>query len=316
MLGNRYLILDVYRFFATLSVTLYHLIFSLFPDNVDLLGFSKYGMWGVIFFFVISGFVITKSVEHKTVRTFIRGRILRLYPAYWILVIFACIALYITREPISIVMLLVNLSMLQEFIGVQHVNEAYWTLSFEILFYFYVSIFLIHFKFRTYYFILTWIILLQFSQFVGFEITSKLLLGRYAIFFLLGMSLYTLLDNMKFRNFLLFALTLCIAISSTSYYMIDYSKFLGLEFTVVGLFIYFFAVFTAGFILKRLSASLVIYLGKCCYPVYFIHSPCIWLVKNYLGGIHAVLMALLAISFTTFILVYIEDFIRNRLAKL
>ncbi|OJF11228.1 acyltransferase family protein [Couchioplanes caeruleus] len=99
---------------------------------------ASYGWLGVQLFFVISGFVICLSAWDRTPGEFLRSRVIRLYPAYWVaaLLTFAVLSLWpLVREPVGARALLVNLTMLQVPMGARSVDAVYWTLWVEARFY-------------------------------------------------------------------------------------------------------------------------------------------------------------------------------------
>jgi len=78
-------LLDGFRFVAVTMVVLYHLTSPLAVKNAQA-GISfpvfRYGYLGVEFFFIISGFVISYSLENTaTISTFFLHRFRRLFPA-------------------------------------------------------------------------------------------------------------------------------------------------------------------------------------------------------------------------------------------
>ena len=88
--NSRFHILDASRFFAAISVVLFHFLFLSWSGNhtnsisFHVIGeFFKYGYLGVQFFFLISGFVIFMSIQRGGVIDFLASRAARLYPAYW-----------------------------------------------------------------------------------------------------------------------------------------------------------------------------------------------------------------------------------------
>jgi len=116
--------LDVLRGVAALSVFCYH--YHLF----------KYGYLGVHLFFIISGFVILMTAENsRNASQFFVNRILRLLPVYWLCVSIAFGVRYFSNEAVGVKMYLVNLTMLQEFLGVEKIDGVYWTLAEEWIFY-------------------------------------------------------------------------------------------------------------------------------------------------------------------------------------
>jgi peptidoglycan/LPS O-acetylase OafA/YrhL len=103
---------------------------------------AKYGYLGVELFFLISGFVILYSTN-RTPGEFVRKRFLRLYPMYWmsILFIFAVTSLpwWENRGP-SIGKTLLNLTMIPTAFGGTWVDGAHWFLLRELQFYLFIAI--------------------------------------------------------------------------------------------------------------------------------------------------------------------------------
>lgn len=95
------------------------------------------GRLGVALFFLISGFVIPFSLSgHRPIRRFALGRFFRLYPAYWLSLGFALTVLWMTGRPMpGSSTALLNVTMLQSFLGAADILHVYWTLALELLFY-------------------------------------------------------------------------------------------------------------------------------------------------------------------------------------
>jgi peptidoglycan/LPS O-acetylase OafA/YrhL len=93
----------------------------------------------VALFFVISGYVITMTLERiARPADFAVGRLARLAPAYWVdvLLTFAVVSLLGLPEwEATPGDALVNLTLLQSFLDRPDVDEVYWTLAFEVTFY-------------------------------------------------------------------------------------------------------------------------------------------------------------------------------------
>jgi peptidoglycan/LPS O-acetylase OafA/YrhL len=139
--GGRLAGLDGLRGLAAIGVVFCHLWAGAdrtYPSLGAPVPGAIYGRYGVMLFFVISGFVILMSLDRVGTREFAIRRFIRLYPIYWISVALsvATVALFglpgVETTPID---LLVNLTMLQGFLGFPNIDGSYWTLEIELLFY-------------------------------------------------------------------------------------------------------------------------------------------------------------------------------------
>jgi peptidoglycan/LPS O-acetylase OafA/YrhL len=146
----RVVFLDVVRGLAALLVFFEHTAeeISHFSDkNWPYMFWSfrwfNFGRLGVAAFFLVSGFVIPYSLERaKSLRVFWVSRVFRLYPIFWfsILIVFAYHlagndAMMHDYLPHWRTTLLVNATMLEEFLGYHHAITVYWTLTLELVFY-------------------------------------------------------------------------------------------------------------------------------------------------------------------------------------
>ncbi|MFF5290359.1 acyltransferase family protein [Paractinoplanes globisporus] len=142
---RRVAFLDGLRLLAALSVLGYH--YLALPDGWDeqsravfphLYLPASYGWLGVQLFFLISGFVICMSAWDRGLGSFFVSRVSRLYPAYWTAVLISATVLTLwplTHKAPSHGDVLTNLTMLNEPLGVSHVDGVYWTLWVELRFY-------------------------------------------------------------------------------------------------------------------------------------------------------------------------------------
>lgn len=96
---------------------------------------ARIGAFGVDIFFVISGFIITRAMPHKSAGRFLRDRLLRIYPIYWICALpTALVAAFIGA--LTIPRTLTSITLWPVFDGfLQPYLVLGWTLSFEMLFY-------------------------------------------------------------------------------------------------------------------------------------------------------------------------------------
>ncbi len=147
--GRRLAFLDVLRAVAALAVCVQHLgenSFSFFRETVN--PWINFGMFGVTAFFLVSGFIIPASLEkYGTLGHFWRGRIFRLYPMYLVALAAVLLAAWLGRSgnPFGscrhlAVCFAANLTMFQEFFGIQSIVGVAWTLGLEMLFYILCSI--------------------------------------------------------------------------------------------------------------------------------------------------------------------------------
>jgi peptidoglycan/LPS O-acetylase OafA/YrhL len=140
--------LDGMRGIAALAVFLAHALDLIWPayHNFAEARFQL-GNWGVVVFFLCSGFIIPISLERQgSLRRFWIRRLLRLYPLYWLSVVLCMLcalagvsafARAIITRPLGV--FATNLTMFQAFFGYPYLNTVYWSLTVEMLFYLAVS---------------------------------------------------------------------------------------------------------------------------------------------------------------------------------
>jgi len=137
---------------AALLVLYFHLYIFIFHQDANgkilpgtfgylfVIGAIDLGKFAVGLFFIISGFLIPATLTRasSTLRDFVIHRMFRLYPAYWVsIIVFVAAALLFDHSiaiPTSVV--LINLTMLQRFVGIYDLILPYWTLQIELIFYF------------------------------------------------------------------------------------------------------------------------------------------------------------------------------------
>ncbi|WP_405004880.1 acyltransferase [Kitasatospora purpeofusca] len=140
--------LDAVRGIAALAVVLQHFdTLQLVPWAGEFWLHFDLGLYGVMAFFLVSGYIIPASLERRgDVRAFWIGRIFRIHPALIVTIALSVIALPDDRMPVSLfnldhvpTVLTANLLMLQELLGVPNSLRVMWTLSYEMVFYFFVT---------------------------------------------------------------------------------------------------------------------------------------------------------------------------------
>ncbi|MET8677755.1 acyltransferase [Streptomyces sp. NPDC004647] len=155
-----------------------------------------YGCLGVQIFFVISGFVICMSGWGRPLRAFFASRVARLFPAYWaaIILVTAVFALpWVTYEAVSPSDALVNLTMLQQPLGVDRVLGVCWTLWAELRFYALFALFVVlpgANRQRVVLFCAVWTLAAVVAEAANQPLLDVVLMPEYAPFFIGGIGLY------------------------------------------------------------------------------------------------------------------------------
>lgn len=120
--------IQVLRAIAALAVVVLHAV----PEPNSPLGPFGYGAFGVDLFFVISGFIMAQVAQGRTARDFLRDRLWRIYPLWWVAVLPWLFML--RRGPLFV---LSSITLWPIYPGGYYspVLLVGWTLSFELLFY-------------------------------------------------------------------------------------------------------------------------------------------------------------------------------------
>jgi peptidoglycan/LPS O-acetylase OafA/YrhL len=141
--------LDALRGLAALVVVFYHFADHLLGGVLKIFGGWLWtGRYGVMLFFLVSGYVIPMSLErYGNLRRFWLGRLFRIYPAWLLAVVLAGIAIAVldhrrvpgalAADPVAGT--LAHLTMLQELLGLPNLIGIFWTLSYEMVFYLFMS---------------------------------------------------------------------------------------------------------------------------------------------------------------------------------
>ncbi len=142
--AQRLAFLDMVRAVAALSVVANHVGEQAWPAFHKVsMGLFNPGIFGVIAFFLVSGFIIPFSLERLgSVRRFVISRFFRLYPLYWfsLAAVLVLARLHLSQPPEVIVdgsrsEILWNVTMAQSLFGKRDAIGLYWTLACELVFY-------------------------------------------------------------------------------------------------------------------------------------------------------------------------------------
>ncbi len=304
--GSRIQELDVFRGLAAVYVVLTHCLtmhHSDVPDgrsgtvSIDL---PVSGQFAVHLFFIISGFVIFMTLGRcRTAGTFLVRRCVRIYPTYWVAVLFTGSILWLfsrpPHAPLDAGTVLLNLTLVHQFFGVKNVDGVYWTLAVEAAFYFWMALLLligqIH---RVRSFGWAWLVLCvvamqlqrwpQGALFLEGGTTFPLpldhfLLLRHAPLFLAGICFHQLWSGTaKWRTHLLIAASF----ATYLYVCVRPGHTLGISTVATGasIFIAFYA-FIYGW-LRWIAFRPLVFLGTISYALYVAHDAWGTVVRWYL----------------------------------
>ena len=120
--------IQVLRAVAASAVVVLHA----YPNPHAPIGNAGYGAFGVDLFFVISGFIMAQVAQGRSAGQFLRDRLWRIYPLWWVAVL--PWLFMVPRGPLSLAS---SLTLWPIFAGEYYVPvlKVGWTLSFELLFY-------------------------------------------------------------------------------------------------------------------------------------------------------------------------------------
>ena len=133
--------LDGLRGYAALVVVCFHLSPSVLGPGPHQAIFRHLdlGKYGVLLFFLVSGYVIPMSLErHGSLRRFWIGRLFRIYPAY-LATIAVAVAIGGWRGGAGHGGVLAHATMLLDPLGLRGAVRVFWTLSYEMIFYLVVA---------------------------------------------------------------------------------------------------------------------------------------------------------------------------------
>ncbi|MCK6057236.1 acyltransferase family protein [Micrococcus luteus] len=316
--GPRFRELDGLRGIAALAVVFSHYTGahnSHYPQDPAAFHDAAWGAAGVQLFFIISGFVIFMSARGaRRPSDFAISRAARLYPPYWISLVFAVVLLLlhpVPGFPFTWGQALVNLTMVQRWVGVDNVVDVYWTLAVEMQFYVIILILLYLTRCRLSdrvvlwgslaWSVISWAVVLFTAPHVGSDpqrdpLWVKLLnnatVAEYAPLFVLGMALYIARQTGQHRGWVAAA-----AVSAVGSTFVMRGMPLALEVLVVVL------LAVTVMLRKRTSVLLlapVQWYGKISYSLYILHAiPGYILIHAlwpYVGRNMAMLVALAVVS--------------------
>lgn len=290
--------LDSLRGIAAVIVMLFHFGWrfgEMYPVEPHLALPIQWGSYGVHLFFAISGFVIFMTLERtKTVADFAVSRFSRLYPVYW-----ACIAITMAvlavmpvaglTQPASVA--LINLSMVQGFLGTPSVDGVYWSLLVELCFYLCMTglwrVGLLRWPELV---LFGWIALklLWWAMPILPYTLGALLIVQYIPFFAIGMASYRLWTCAR-----TLAQQVPVMLAGLGVTLLVDGVELALVYSIVTAML----IALATGLLRKMSHPALLWLGAISYPLYLLHQNIGYAVITYVQreGVPSVAAALTAI---------------------
>ncbi|MES2808150.1 MAG: acyltransferase [Bacteroidota bacterium] len=279
-------LIQIFRGIAALMVVVHHTYgsFAHFHHiNIPLLKYvASVGKYGVDFFFVLSGFIITYTSfkyggNYKEIKKYLFNRFVRIYIPYW---------------PIGILMALLYL----QFSSYSHGNRTIswiaslflypdgkpalsvaWTLMYELVFY---ALFIIFFLSKKvwYWFVLIWVSIILYCNVYLLSLNIQLFTiftNHYNLEFILGFLIaFGLRKGLRFN----YHLTLLAAISCLglflylTYFNVKTIPFLNnIVFAITGTL--FIKLAVCYWDRRISSAGLFMLIGNATYSIYLVHNP-------------------------------------------
>ncbi len=322
----RLLELDLFRFIAAMSVVIFHYVAWFVVDNPAdskslnfLYHAAKYGYLGVPLFFMISGYVILASAFNRNNFEFAVARFARLYPIYWVCLSITAIVVFWVGDyakNIELFDYIINLTMLQSFVGVGNIDGVYWTLAKELQFYFCIFV-LISFGIikNTKLWVSVWLIAtITFTAikqpfFMGWFISPE-----YSSFFIAGVCSFLIakkIDTAFFKTILVlsFPLSAISTFNTSPGFLVEPSNNeLYFAILIVAIFYVLFWLLAEGKLqISSKKGETLMWLGALTYPLYLLHNRLGKVMLDYIspmiGEEVAVILTIILMVILSFILV-------------
>lgn len=284
-------------------VFLFHLVnlSGGYIQNVWMRSIAYFGQFGVQFFFVISGFVITYSMINSGFQTrdyfrFLKKRIIRIEPPYLLVLALTAIFLWVRAKSgfgqgnLSAPdwkQLVLHIGYLIPFSSYNWLSIVFWTLAIEFQFYLFFP--------------------LIFSYFIRYRLIRYLTISCFAIFFFISHS-----TGHFFYWSPVFLLGITLALYKKKRISVTEFGFFFLFINIIilyklGLVVSIFANFPFIMILAELNLKVAVlnFLGKISYSLYLLHTLIAFFIIN-LGirysifGYRKILVIIFAVSLTLY----------------
>jgi peptidoglycan/LPS O-acetylase OafA/YrhL len=277
---KRLAFLDVLRAIAAMSVLTQH-AFETLPHFVEItINYFQFGVFGVMLFFLCSGFIIPTSIEKSNIKAFWTGRVFRLFPLYWFSLI---LALFLVPHP-PFKILVADIFMMGKVFGNPTLG-LYWTLTLEL--FFYVTITVLFATRLICHSVVIAITALILATINGVFIGKFFGIAFYFASFFIGTVFFryhtkdiTLTTTVKV---LFVAMTCILTITTACLWGKDNPALLGTHsfVPVTTAWIFAYLVFFCGLLLREVRFPVfAVYLGKISYSIYLMQALAILVVPK------------------------------------
>lgn len=260
----------------------------------------KYFFVFIDLFFIISGFVITLSIRGKTLREYVKSRVLRVFSVYWVCALITYLVIVLFGAPrfnASFTQFLANLTLMHDLMDIEALDGVYWTMVIEVKFYLLSAVYVAiqHFKKVTieacaYLWLGLSVLYVFFSHTTIMFLANLALILEWAPAFIAGMLMARMYKTNKITVVNGMALITCVLLSvyhrlhfimgAAMYFKTDASEPLVVGLVVLMYLLVFLIVRNK---LKFLNKPFFIYLGILTYPLYLLHQNIGYIIFNNLN---------------------------------
>jgi peptidoglycan/LPS O-acetylase OafA/YrhL len=239
---------------------------------------------------MISGFVILMTAANGNLKSFAVSRIVRLYPAFWACctITFALTLLIgAPRFSAGFGQYLVNMTMMNEFIGVPSIDGVYWTLFIEMRFYALVAIILFFRRIRqAQLFLILWLVASIALEIVRIDRLRILLVVDYSTYFIAGATYFLIWSQgLSLTRIAMIAVSFCLAVVQAQHGIKGFESHyhVQLSSSILAAIIAMLYIVMLLIALKRtgyFGRQRWIVAGALTYPFYLLHQNIGYMVFN------------------------------------
>ncbi len=321
--SGRLLNLDLLRLVSALMVLSFHYGFRMrISGEGGGLGFPElapvaiWGDIGLLIFFSISGYVIAMSAEGRSAYAFASGRVARLWPSFVVCDTITALVLMVLPVPNlpapTLTQWLAHLVILSRALGQPFLDGAYWTIAYEIIFYFWIFLAIASGIFERHWrlIVAVWLGVSVLNEgLLHSGAIEKLLITPYSGYFAFGLCLFRLRAAYSRTGACVLAAAACWAVATPFITEPEFLRNYGFDRSLIGLAVMgpaALVLVTAAALLPTLNVrpALAVALGGLTYPLYLLHQNIGYAVFANFGSqenrwvlLAALLVVLLGVSF-------------------